>query len=92
MRQQDKPGSQCLHQHHWIERVVVRKLFVVAVEVGTQVHRKVDRKAGLRTIVGVVEDSNPPVLAVDLGVGSTVAAARRSNPCWPYFNIEETVN
>jgi hypothetical protein len=39
---------------------------VVAVGVGTQVLRKVDRKAGLRTIVGVVEDSNPPVLVVDL--------------------------
>jgi hypothetical protein len=82
----------------------------VAVEVGIQVHRKVDhRKAGLRTIVGVVGDSNPPVLAVDLssfrfqrsnfyetpkdvtnlGVGNIVVAAdRRSNPCWPFFNRE----
>lgn len=39
----------------------------MADEVGTQVRRKADhRKAGLRTIAGVVGDSNPPVLAADL--------------------------
>lgn len=88
MHQQDRLGSQCLHQHRWTEQVVVHKLSAVADEVGTQVRRKADhRKAGLRTIAGVVGDSNPPVLAADLGVGNiAVAADRRSNPCWPCFN------
>lgn len=46
--------------------VLTHKLSAVVVEVGNQVRHKIDRKAGLRTIVGVVGDSNPPVLVVDL--------------------------
>jgi hypothetical protein len=47
-------------------KILTHKLSVVVAEVGTLVHRMVDRTVGLRMIVGAVEGSNPPVLAVDL--------------------------
>lgn len=49
-----------------MEQILTRRQSAVVVEVGTLVDHMVDRKVGLRTIVGAVEGSNPPVLVVDL--------------------------